>query len=123
MNLEFIFPLFGVVLLSLGAWHEYGWRRRLRTSIVDIGRVVDIHHDGDSGYFPEIEFTAGGDTKRFRSAYSIPPTPFIGTDVPILVDTARNDAEIYSSKTRWNATIIPIAGGLFFLIVGLATTF
>ncbi len=121
MNLDIVFPTIGVVLLLFGVLHEYQWRRRIQTSVVCTGRVVDIHDDTDDGYFPEIEYTCGGDTKRFRSAYSIPPTPFIGSDVSVLVDTARGDAEVYNSKTRLSFTIVPIIGGLFFLIVGLAT--
>ncbi|MCS7468287.1 DUF3592 domain-containing protein [Stieleria sp. ICT_E10.1] len=121
MNLDIIFPIIGVALLLFGVLHEYEWRRRIRTSVVCTGRVVEIHDDADDGYFPEIEYTSGGDTKRFRSAYSIPPTPFIGTDVPILVDTTSGDAEMYNPRARLNFTIVPIVGGLFFLIVGLAT--
>ena len=121
MKLDIIFPAIGVVLLSLGVLHEWRWRCRIRTSVVCTGRVVDIHDDADDGYFPEIEYTLGGDTKRFRSAYSIPPTPFIGADVQILVDTTRGDAEVNSSRTRLGFTIVPLAGGLFFLVLGLAT--
>lgn len=98
MNLDIIFPTIGVTLLLAGVLHEYQWRRRFQASVVSTGRVVDIHDDMDDGYFPEIEYTWGGDTKRFRSAYSFPPIPFIGTDVTIMVDTVRGSAEVYSSK-------------------------
>lgn len=118
MNPDIIFLATGGILLFLGISHELQWRLRSRNSEIHVGRVVDIRNDGDGGYYPLIEYTFEGNTTRFQTAYSTLPTPFVGDEVPILVDVERRSAEIYTAQTRWMFSSIAIAAGLCFLAAG-----
>lgn len=109
------------VLIVIGLFHELRWRTRSRDAIIVQAVVVDIHGDGDDGYFPELEFVYNGVTRRFRSTYSIPPTPFIGSKVPVMLDCFGESPELYTPRSRWLFTVIPLTAGAIFLIVGCLT--
>lgn len=108
----------GSILLALAAANEWQWRTRSRDATIVDATVVDIHADGDGGYFPELEYVLDGKTRRFRSSYSIPPTPFIGTKMPVMVDSIGDSPEIFTSRHRWLLTLIPFAAGAIFVLVG-----
>ena len=109
---------FGSILLVIAAANEWQWRTRSRDATIVDATVVDIHADGDDGYFPELEFVLNGKIRRFRSSYSIPPTPFIGTKMPVMVDAIGDSPEIFTSRHRWSLTLIPFAAGAIFVFIG-----
>lgn len=120
MNLDVILPTtIGVLLLALGFHNELQWRQRLWDHVTLTGSVVDLHPDDDGGCFPEIEYAFDGQLRRFRTAYSIPPNPFIGESVKIIADRNGENPEYFTKKTRWCFTVIPIVAGLVSLAIGL----
>lgn len=120
MNLNVLIPNFiGALLLAIGVHNELQWRQRLRGHASIIGRVTHLHPDEDGDCYPEIEYSFGGETRRFRSNYSIGPTPFIGETVKVIVDSRGENAEYFTNKTRWYYTTIPIVAGVAALAIGL----
>ena len=120
MSLDVVLPTaIGVLLFALGLHNELQWRRRLRNHLSITGRVIDLHPDGDGDCYPEIEYEFCGQTRKFRSAYSIMPTPFIGETVMIIVDNVGENAEYFTIKTRWYFTLIPVVAGVVALAIGL----
>ena len=71
----------GAVLLVLGVHNEFQWRRRLWNHLTLTGRVVELHSDHEDSCYPEIEYEFQGQLKRFRSSFSMLPTPRIGESV------------------------------------------
>jgi hypothetical protein len=105
MNLNVILPTtIGVILLALGTHNELQWRHRFRNHVSLTGRVINLHPDDDGDCYPKIEYEFGGRQKRFRSSYSILPTPFIGETVKIVADHLGENAEYFTKKTRWYFT-------------------
>lgn len=120
MNLDVLIPTtVGVLLLAVGAHNELQWRRRLWNHVALTGRVVGLHSDGDGGCFPEIEFEFAGRKKKFRSAYSIGPTPFVGDSVKIIAEPDGENAEYFTNKSRWYFTAIPVVTGLACIAIAL----
>lgn len=113
-----ILTTLGILLLALGVHNEISWRRRLRDRVTVTGHVVDLVPDDDGDCFPEIEFEFGSQLRRFRSAYSLSPTPFIGEAVKVVTDCHGEDAEYLTTKTRWSFTVIPVVAGLIAILIG-----
>ena len=119
MNPEVIIPTtIGILLLALGAHNEISWRRRLWDCVTVTGRVVDLVPDDDGDCYPEIEYSLNSQLRRFRSAYSVSPTPYIGEAVKVFADVRGDNAEYYTKKTRWSFTVIPVVAGLIAVAIG-----
>ena len=119
MGLNVLLPIaIGGLLLGIGLRNELEWRRRLRHHLSITGRVIGLHPDDDGDCYPEIEYDFCGQTRKFRSAYSLLPTPFIGESVTIIVDNVGENAEYFTKKTRWYFTLIPIVAGVVALAIG-----
>lgn len=106
------------LLFAVALFNELQWRARCRDAILLDGIVVDILPDGDDGYFPEVEYIHRGATKRFRSAYSIPPAPFVGSTLPVMLDSTGGSPEIFTPSTRWLFTLWSSVAGLIFAVFG-----
>ena len=113
--MELILPILGVAFTLLGLGHEVAWRRRFNGCTLGMGTVVDLAEDsaGDSSYCrPVVEYSASGHVRTFVSSYSEPPTPFIGTRVPIVVSLDGKHAELHAPSKRLGNTAVPFAVGM-----------
>lgn len=112
----------GLVLVSLGVFHEIRWQRRLarwvQTHGIIVGSVVD-QSDYPESYFPEIEYKVEDEIRRFVSKYGSKHSPVIGSQVSILFDPTETGAEQLDPANRWIWTIIPVLFGVFFIVVGV----
>lgn len=116
------FVVFGLACVALGGAHEFTWFRR-RGGLVVKGLVVEIVEDrtpSEGGSFcrPRIEYSIGGETRDFVSTYGSVDAEAVGTHVDVLLSSDGKDAEVLNSRNRLLFSVIPLAFGLLFIVVG-----
>ncbi len=117
----YLFIAAGIASGVFGIFHEWRWRVRLdkwmRTKGVIVGEV-EGPFDADVSYSPEIEFSFQGQPKRFVSRYGGSVRVILGTEVNVLYEASTGDAEEVSGLNRWLFTLVPLAFGILFLLLG-----
>jgi hypothetical protein len=107
----------GLLFGLLSAYHEYVWRRRLRTWRKTTGRVVGYARD-ESASYPEIEYESNGVPRRFVSRYAFSKQPSVRSTVGVIYEPLSGTAEVLSAANRWAFTVAPALAAL--VLMGIA---
>lgn len=117
------FCLIGVLMIAFGIGHEVTWRRRrgwkMFTGTV-VGNVADTSGEGGVTHAPEIEYHAGGASRRFVSKYGNGKPHAVGSTVQVLVSPSFEQAEVLDDSNRHLLTFAPLAFGAIFVAAGVA---
>ena len=116
-----VFILPGCLALAGAFWHEYLWFARRKHPVVK-GRIVGELDEGTDGYAPIVEYTFGGQTKRFTSSYSSTSRPEIGEEVKVTVPPDSQKPEVYSAGNRLIFTLGFLLFAVAFITIGFMVT-
>jgi hypothetical protein len=121
-----IFSLIGIGCAVGGAWWAVSTRDFMATAERGVGQVVELDastdSDGDTTYYPIVEYAVGGKTQRFKSNVgSSPPSHRVGDTVNVLYDPENpTDAKIDSFLDVWGGPLFLTLFGVIFAAVGIA---